>query len=159
MESSLPASVKRAQRLISIDLLYRTYIAVDFPNRCRILLLEIPQKQDEVIKRIKSSQGLKITVEKTGQELEGCTTCFILSTDPKYNEVFEVVAEDIVNKLVKVNSDDTYTQIIYQRICIWQEFFNRKNHTLSSEEIIGLIGELRFLEELLDAGICYAIYR
>lgn len=70
-----------------------------------------------------------------------------------FRELFQVVAFDVVESIALVGSDGAAVAALGSRLDHWQKFMQASGERgLSREVQIGLIGELRFLELVLDAG-------
>jgi len=148
---------QRLQRLVMRDSLFRVYVAVDGLTFCRMLLLEIPEDQLRLFERFNELEGLMVKSEKNGQEKKGCATCVIGASESSENDIFSIVADDILLSLSGVIIENVYAETICQRLDKWKEFFkNRKKNLLSDDQIIGLLGELEFLKALLERGISTA---
>lgn len=150
----LKSNSLRIQRLIMRTGLYRAYAAIDTRTNKLMLLLEIPEKDRRYIDKFIEPDGLSVWTENSGQEKNGFVTCVISSTDVSKNDIFKVIADDIAITLIDVSEANQYTQILWNRLEKWKSFFKSKRSMLLSEkEIIGLIGEISFISELIDNNI------
>lgn len=143
----------RVQRLVNKKMLFRVYFALDnLPNR-RILLIEIPENDASKIESFIDPLGINVKLEKTDQEKEGFITCVIESSSYENNDVFTVVAEDLLNNLINCVDTNSFVDEIKFRLEKWKSFFkNKSSNLLSEQEVIGIFGELIFIEKCLNNG-------
>lgn len=149
---------RRIERIVYLQLLYRAYIGIQgIPSR-RFLILEIPVEKQKEFNSFVEPKGLELKVETVGNEKPGFISCFITSAYHEMNDVFSVVAEDILRSLADCKNEDHYIDTLKKRINHWRDFFSsRKSSVLSEYEVIGLIGELQFIKDLLDNDVPKAV--
>ena len=71
-----------------------------------------------------------------------------------FRELFEVMAEDLIDRIVASGDEAAAVAAVRERLDRWERFMRAVDpEGLSREEQIGLYGELRFLRTLLDAGV------
>lgn len=142
------------QRIVYVDLLYRAYIGSSgIPSR-RFLSIEIPEKDTHKFDTFTVPQGFTLSIGKPGVKHTGYAACILQAASSDQNDVFAVVAKDILDELIKQKEAEKYIDTLKRRIDKWRDFFkNPARHRLSERVIIGLFGELSFIKELREAGI------
>lgn len=154
IEQRQSSQEKIYQKIIYVDFLFRVYIGSSGIPTKRLLLLEIPKTRIKEFDAFSAPKGFTLSIGETGIKHEGYAACIIQATNSDWNDVFTIVAEDILDNLRKQREEETYIFSLKQRFKKWRDFFkdNRKNK-LTKEMIVGLTGELFFMKELLDKGI------
>lgn len=138
--------------LVYSSLLYRTYIGSIHGLRC--LYIEIPKSLGNRFEDVPSYEGLAITVTETSYEQDGCTSLILTSGSVEKNDEFAVIADDILASLQGISEAGVYVYSISRKIKDWAAFFKRrKMNILSRSEVIGLFGELLFIQNQFNAGI------
>lgn len=146
------------QRIVCIDLLYRVYIGVSGIPSKRFLSIEIPDTCKDQFDSFTDPKGFTLIISAPAVKHEGYVSCVLTAAASDQNDVFTIVAEDIVNELYKQRHSSEYVNILKSRIEKWREFFrNASKKQLAEKAVIGLIGELTFLKELMAAGIRTAV--
>ena len=146
------------QRIVCIDLLYRVYIGVSGIPSKRFLSIEIPDTCKEQFDSFTEPKGFTLIISAPTVKHEGYVSCVLEAAASDQNDVFTIVAEDIVNALYKRRHSSGYVNILKSRIEKWREFFkNKAKKQLAEKTVIGLIGELTFLKELITARIQNAV--
>lgn len=142
------------QRMVYIDLLYRVYIgACGIPSK-RFLSIELPEKETKQFDAFTVPQGFTLSLGDTGVKHHGYVACVLQSASRDQNDVFTIVAKDILDSLQKQKDAEQYVFTLKERIEKWREFFkNPAGRRLSEKTIIGLFGELTFIKELKKCGI------
>ena len=154
IESSMKDEDQFCIRLIYIDLLYRVFAGVSGIPYRRSLSIEIPQDQIDKFSSFRMPQGINMTIEKPGIVHEGFNSCMIQAASSDQNDVFTIVATDILEELRKQKNKDNYIETLKNRIEKWRYFFkNISEKKLSEKEVIGLFGELSFIEYMQDKGV------
>lgn len=76
-----------------------------------------------------------------------------LST-PAFRELFEVMAEDVAERILAARDEAGAVTAMRERLNRWERFMSTAGpQGLSREDQIGLFGELTFLRTLLEAGV------
>lgn len=153
LETKITNQQKPLQQLIAPDSLFRLYIGVQGLPTHRFVSIEIPEKKKKQILDINSLQGIDISIREPLVVHDGFCSCVLQSSSHDHNDVFSIVAEDILIELDSCKTEDTYVDVLVERIAKWREFFKRKHKPLTESEIIGLFGELQFAKEMMDHGI------
>lgn len=142
------------QRIVYVDLLYRVYIGASGIPSKRFLSLEIPVKEIKQFDAFTMPQGLSLSVGSPGIKHEGYAACVLQAASSDQNDVFAIVAKDILEDLRKQKDASKYVATLKRRIEKWREFFkNPRKHRLSDRTVIGLFGEITFIKDLKSCGI------
>ena len=152
LETKINAS-NTLQQLIAPSSLNRLYIGVEgLPTR-RFINIEIPEAKKKSVLGIKPVQGIDVSVGAPPITHDGYCSCVLQSSAHDQNDVFSIVAGDILIELESCRDDNTYVEVLVERIAKWREFFKRKSKSLTDSEIIGLIGELQFADDMMANGL------
>ena len=144
---------KVLQRLVYIHLLWRAYIGSSgLPSR-RFLSIEIPEGEVGAFDEFSIPQGFTLSIGEPGVKHKGYVACILQASTSDQNDVFSILAQDILEELSRQNNEMMYISTLKMRILKWSDFFkNTPNRKLSDKEIIGLIGELTYLKQMSDSG-------
>ena len=153
LETKLVNQQKPLQQLIAPDSLNRLYIGVRGLPSHRFVNIEIPENKKKQISEINSLQGIDISIEEPPIAHDGFCSCVLQSSSHDQNDVFSIVAVDILWELDSCKTEDTYVDVLVGRLLKWREFFKRKHKPLTESEIIGLFGELQFVKDMMEQGI------
>lgn len=69
--------------------------------------------------------------------------------NPALLEYFCAFCEDLVLSTVAINDDETAYQVLRNRYFSWKQLFKPNHGNLTENEIMGLIGELLFLKDVM----------
>ena len=142
------------QRMVYVDLLYRAYIGVSGIPFRRFLSIEIPEGDGNQFDTFIAPKGFKISLGSPGVKHEGYVACVLQAASADQNDVFAIVAKDILDDLTKQKNADKYVATLKRRIEKWREFFkNPTKHRLTERSVIGLFGELMFIKDMKNCGI------
>ena len=126
-----------------------------FPGNEEALLVSFPGVRLPPSRQLPLARGFdvaKVTLPDGSSEL---VTIGLVREPAGSLELFETMAEDCV-RILERSGRATVSEMLDQflrRVVAWQEFMQRpKDGLLSAEQEVGLFGELRMLEQLLDAG-------
>lgn len=73
----------------------------------------------------------------------------IVLTNDQEEDVFEFLLWDLFEATLGIFDEEHVFQTIYKRLINWSKLFENKENLLSREKIIGLIGELFFISNIL----------
>lgn len=154
IEQQLKTENKCYQRMICVDLLFRAYIGSSGVPCRRFLSLEIPEKESPKFDSFTAPQGFSLTIAEPTVKHEGYVACVLQSSSFDQNDVFTIVVKDIINDLCKQKESDKYVDTLKSRIEKWRVFFkNSARKKLSEDAVIGLFGELSFIDSFSDHDI------
>ena len=154
IEAKKATGEKAYQRIVCIDMLYRIYIgSVGIPSN-RYLSIEIPEADKGQFDTFSAPKGFTFTFSKPAVRHDGFVACVLQAASHDQNDVFTIVAADILHELVNQKQTANYIDTLKQRIAKWRDFFrNPASKKLSEEMIIGLWGELNLICKMHDSGI------
>lgn len=145
------------QRLVYVDLLYRAYIGISGIPSKRFLSIEIPEKDINQFDTFTVPQGFTLSLGDPGVKHAGYAACVLQAANSDQNDVFAVVAQDILDELRKQEEAERYIETLKRRIEKWRAFFkNPAGFRLSEQMVIGLFGEISFIKELRESDIEFA---
>ena len=158
LEKHIEPRKRLMQRMICVDLLYRAYIgATGMPSK-RFLSIEIPQSEVNIFDACSVSKGFTLTISTPMVKHNGYVDCILQATSSEQNDVFTVLATDILIELHNQKEPNQYVKALKKRIDKWRDFFKSINtYKLSNTAIIGLFGELVLIKDLYEAGITDAV--
>lgn len=147
----------KVQRLVYLNMLYRVYIGIKGFPRHNYIIIEIPENRRAEFTGFKEPQGINLCIDYFGNEKPGFVSVEISSALSDVNDIFEIVAQDILVDLSKCRNEDEYIQSLKDTISRWKHFFSNKPKTVvSGSEAVGLFGELSLVKDLFDSGITIA---
>lgn len=153
LETKIKSNQQTMQQLIAPDSQFRLFIGVEgLPTR-RFVSVEIPESQKKSVLGIQPLQGIDVIIGKPLVSHEGFCSCKLQSSSNEQNDVFSIVAQDILVELDSCESKDAYVEVLIERLEKWRGFFKKKHKPLSESEIVGLFGELQFAKNMMDQGV------
>lgn len=154
VEKQYNSHERSLQRMVYVDLLYRVYIGTSGIPGKRFLSMEIPEKDMNQFASFTVPQGFSLVLGKPGIEHSGYMACVLQAATSDQNDVFAIVAKDVLDSLRKQKEASKYIDTMKKRIEKWSDFFKNPSHYhLPEKEVIGLMGELTLIKELRSAGI------
>ena len=129
------------------------YLGLKMPENYRLLAIRLPKTLAAGIKNVPEFRGIR--VEKIVDEDDSSRFFLnLLLTDPLLADVFDVLIDDLINRLLPLNNPLEIVRIFLNQLARWEELFgNYKAGGLSTEQQKGLFGELYLLRKLLDNGL------
>ena len=111
---------------------------------------EIGRKSMAIIMNAKheSVDSSKIINVEFNDRYDGATELLFSLTDNTFEDLFYKFCEDVIVNTFYASPDDGFAPVIL-RWNLWLEFFKKKNLLLSRSEIMGLIGELLFIDNYM----------
>lgn len=82
-------------------------------------------------------------------DLNGKWQVSIFLKNEKEEDVFIYFLWDLFGSAIHTKNDEQFNLSLRKRILEWVKLFNKRNHYLSLESIVGLLGELYFLKSKL----------
>ena len=124
------------------------FVGVRYPARTRLLLLAIPPGHRVPEGSLIQSRGFRTELKHFSGDPPGSVRLFIESADLSFNEVFTMVAADVVDQITTRSGTTSAVSSFLGRLVRWKRFFDSAGPTgLSEEAIRGLIGELIFVRD------------
>lgn len=128
-----------------------------FPGNSESLLLHFSSVKIPVAEKLPEGRGF--IVERVDPYGDGKTWLALTRKESGSVDLFATMVSDVVGAINIESSDEpsAILKVFIGRVRAWQEFMRKGAKALSPEAEIGLIGELLFLNELINAGITKAI--
>ena len=135
------------KRMLSPDAACTMFLGVQRPSLNRLFLLQAPRNMMPTREQMPESQGFMLDVQITGEEASTHATFVLAATDPKYNEIFSAMVENLYRSLKVCEQELQIVREFLARLAQWQQFFESNTlNGLSDESQRGLYGELYFLK-------------
>lgn len=113
---------KAYQRIVCVDMLYRIYIgSVGIPSN-RYLSIEIPEADKAQFDTFSAPKGFTFTLSEPAVKHDGFVACVLQAASHDQNDVFTIVATDILHELVNQKQPAKYIDTLKQRIAKWRDF-------------------------------------
>lgn len=142
------------QRMVYVDLLYRAYIGTSGIPAKRFLSIEIPENDIKLFGTFTAPQGFTFEIGLPGVKHDGYAACVLQAASSDQNDVFAIVAKDILEELRNQKVAEKYISTLKNRIEKWRLFFkDPTSKRLSEKTIIGLFGELSFIKDMIGRGV------
>jgi len=124
-----------------------------FPGNCESLLAHFPTVKIPAAEKLPEGNGF--TIERVDPHGDGKTWLALTRKESGSIELFMAMVGDVVGVLDMdaASSEERLLTIFLGRVRAWQEFMRKGVQGLEPEAEIGLIGELSFLADMIDAGI------
>ena len=117
------------------------HIGIDEKGR-----MSIEYRSNFTARRVQGTKYIEVNQYKNDKY---CTIRFSLC-DKELNDLFFKFCEDMVEKTRGLESASLGYNAVIDRFSLWKKmFFSPRNEILSEEKIMGLIGELLFLKDVL----------
>ena len=118
------------------------------------LLLEVRARSIHPSNTFPSSSGFDVSLEAIVAGPNGSVRICLELSDPRYDGVFEVLADDVAVAVASAGSEPAGIATLIGRLNTWQRFLKHHGDSLLSEqEQIGLFAELFVLREFLADGL------
>lgn len=127
--------------------------AIGEPSGEPAILCEVSSMAVEAAVEYPEGRGFRLYPECVCPGPHGTVRLCLVLADQAYQEMFSVLAEDIVDAVAAASDHATAVRRMLSRLRAWQAFMRRGTNGLSSEEQTGLLAELLTLETLLDGGL------
>jgi len=123
-------------------------------NRSPELWVEIPSSNENLgsakLRASNTSRGLLTEVEAVTVDARPCTVLSIKLGDADFAEPFSAFADLLVEDLHSDKSLTGKKLEVETKIGKWVDFFSLPKNQISRETILGLIGELQFIDKWLE---------
>lgn len=158
IETRRDVEYKVVQQMVYVDSLYRAYIGISCIPAKRFVSVEIPENTADQFDSFMVPRGFTLEVKEPSVKHEGYSACVLQATSSEQNDVFTIVAKDILLELNRQKSAELYVGVLKQRIEKWRNFFKTPSRKkISDDLVVGLIGELTFVRDLAKNGIANGI--
>lgn len=129
------------------------------PDNAEAILLGFPSARLAPAEKLPEGQGF--TVERADPEGMGQLCLALTHRAAGSAELFAAMACDVVGALDEAASSGAgeakLLRVFIGRVGAWQEFMRKGSQTLSPEAEVGLVGELKLLRAIVDAGVPLAV--
>lgn len=124
-----------------------------FPGNGESLLAHFPSIKIPVAEKLPEGHGF--TIERVDPHGDGKTWLALTRNESGSIELFVAMVGDVIGVMDSdaASGDERLLSIFLGRVRAWQEFMRKGVQGLEPEAEIGLIGELSFLADMIDAGI------
>lgn len=104
---------------------------------------------DELKKRKLELNGIKTDIRRVYETEEMYFQLTLQRTENA--DIFYTLCNDLIEKTRTLSNINSVLNLIYSRLESWRAFLSKANRNLlSAQEVQGLFGELKFLEECID---------
>ena len=138
----------------SVPMPIKDHVIVHIQNESGLVKIWVPLENSQAQSKIEQKEyaGFSIHIE-TGKfyaDEEVKTFCVLKCHYEKYNDYFLRFVEQMI---VKLRGDFTSHFAIELFIEEWEDFFTKLKLPLTKEQLVGLYGELYFLNQLLELNV------
>src|SRR6266496_1446237 len=126
------------------------FAAIEPQSDHRLLLLKSKVPPARRLENLPEGLGFKLQFIETLEDIDGIHSLRFELTDSAYADVFDVVADDVLENINRCNDSVEAFDAFAGRIADWQAFLNTLPTTgLSEHHQRGLFAELKFLRDVL----------
>ena len=137
-------SVRRVEPLGSDDL----FAGVRMPTGTRVFLLKLSSTPQLSGNALPQSRGFVTHLAHFEHDPEHTCNLVIESTEPSFNVVFGVLADDLVSRILARGLQESALSVFIASLQHWKRFFDAAGpEGLSAEKLLGLLAELEFLRD------------
>lgn len=124
------------------------FIGYRQPEGTKLLILRVPHAPAVTRNALVQSRGFTTRVSRYQHDPEGSHSLVLEATDRPFNEVFTVLAGDIIRRVKDRKPEETPVSAFLGCLLQWKRFFDLSGHEgLSDELLLGLFAELTFLRD------------
>jgi len=137
-------------RRLQLDSACAVLGALRQPEGTPAILIEVNTRALGNVVEYPSAKGFEVYPEPVTLGPRGRARLCLVLADENYREVFEVLANDVAERLSSTSEEPVAIRALLARLNVWQAFMRKHSGTsLAREEQVGLFGELLFLSEHL----------
>lgn len=145
-------------RLIEIDRVGGATVMAGrrFPDNAEALVAGFPGVRVPTGRQLPEGRGFEVVRIDKHEEPENGVRIALVRELAGALELFGAMAEDIIGALRRARgaTPQLLCDLFLRRVAAWQEFMSRSaDRRLSSEQEVGLFGELTLLDEIMNAGV------
>jgi Putative PD-(D/E)XK family member, (DUF4420) len=141
-------------RRILPDVNYDAYLAVEKPSNIRLLILRFSNRYLDRKTIYPCSSSFTVNRIALPQDGEEYGTLQLILTNPRYQDIFTILVQDIVTSLALVPEGKPAVSAFIVRLKRWQFFLEKHNpEGLSTIAQQGLYGEVWVLKQLVLPNI------
>jgi hypothetical protein len=143
-------------RYILPEVEYDVYIAIEKPLNTRLLILRFKSTFLDRKTLYPSSRSFIVNRIALQQDNEECGTLQLVLTNPRHQDIFTTLVQDIVDALALVSEERAAISEFITRLKRWQTFLEKNDpEELSEIAQQGLYGELWFLRQVVFPNLEY----
>ncbi|HOW86230.1 MAG TPA: PD-(D/E)XK motif protein [Candidatus Aminicenantes bacterium] len=140
-------------RRMQKELPFPVYAGIINPGRLRCISILVDTEALGVAAQRDETNGYSVRIELAEAGTHKSFIHLASRMEAGNDELFVFLCADLLGLCRSDMEGHKAVAAIFHRLSYWRRFFQRHGGGLSREEIIGLYGELRFLELLLDYGV------
>jgi Putative PD-(D/E)XK family member, (DUF4420) len=149
-EEAVSASSGYLTRRILPHVNYDAYLAIEKPSNTRLLILRFGSRYLDRKVIYPSSSSFTVNRIVLPQDGEDDGRLQLVLTNPRYQDIFTTLVQDIVTSLALVTEAQAALSAFIVRLKRWQTFLEKHNpEGLSANAQQGLYGELWFLRQVV----------
>lgn len=154
LEGGPPETAGFTRRLLFPDSPARLFAAIRYPERSRMLLLQLPgEVVTFVAPDLPQMRGMRTRGVPSGWEA-GTGYVALSLVESKLADLFDVLARDLVEELSSATSMEEQGHALVRRLDHWRTLFaSYVGEELSLQARNGLFGELTWLRFMLESGV------
>ena len=133
-------------RRIDPDAACAIFVALRHPGAVPALLVEVDASVVSAVKEYPLARGFEFYPQSVTPGPRGRTRLCLVLADTRYRDVFEVLVNDVSERMAAAPGEGEAVKAFIARLHIWQNFMRKHGiGGLTKEAQIGLFGELLFL--------------
>ena len=137
-------------RRVLPDVNYDVYLAIEKPSNTRLLILRVRGALLDRKTTYPSSRSFVVNRIALQQDSEEYATLQLVLTNPRHQDIFTTLVQDIVDSLALVSEERAAVSEFITLLKRWQTFLEKNNpEGLSEIAQQGLYGELWFLRQIV----------
>lgn len=126
------------------------FLGIEKQHKTKVFILNIGENTNLQLRNFPESNGILIKKISLPHESIHGDSIAVFLRDDRFSDIFSSLVADICEKLTASDSNSGSVDILRNRLKKWQVFFEQnKPQGLSEEAVIGLFGELNFLNSYL----------
>lgn len=138
----------------------RLWYAVRIESELPALMLDIAESACASLKTLPATGGIAVTVERFADLPVGIRAVTIVLRQPEFTDLFGVFGDDLLTRLGRCTSAADAVTTLLARIERWQRFLTAGLEGLGESAVVGLMGELIVLRDLVlptvgPSGVMY----
>ena len=143
-----PGSTGFLRRRIRPDSNRDIFLGLEKPADHRMLLLHLTQAVADTVRAPATTRNIELLIHRDVGDGEAVLELRLV--DRAYQEIFSILADDLINVLVTARTEVSAVEAFIARFERWQQFFTRSGPAgLGEEAQRGLYGELWFIGNCL----------
>lgn len=152
LEAESAAASRRVgwfRRLIEGKFPVSVHVAVQAGTSTRSFMLDVPLSVCDGLRDLPETVSLSITIQTLAGLPSNMRALVLELGDSEFADLFDVFCTDYTSRLPKCVRPADAIALLLERLSRWQRFLSVAREGLSQSEVIGLVGELAFLRDVL----------